>query len=375
MRGSRFPKSTHLPPQAAVIRQYLRQQAALDQRLELERQNQLATDAAALSSAFAASAVGGGGLAAGPSAPVGSVARSLPGLRGQQPHFGSYTTAASALSAVQQQVYLNQMLASQQAESASYQSPQHVLRALGSGGATYAASPSLYDPYQSPQRPPRQASGGASGSVQASPYSALSPAGAAGRQYSQGGSVGGAYGSGGAYRRSSYSSQIPHVPEDEPLSNFSTAGQPPLHSRRPSGRNGSESASMPDPAEWDPLYRFVLVALSVGVQRHIPSESLSKHASHYKHACVLSYRRQRAQTPWWATVRGAHVDYLPACCAAATTCCCQGMLQLGSTAMRKLPWPRGGCNSSSSSSSKLPRCISTPCSSSSCSKSSNRRTW
>ena len=247
----------HLPLQAAVIQHYLQQQAALDQHLEQQRQNQLANDAAALSSAFAASAVGVGGLGAGSSAPVGSVARSLPGLRGQQPHYGSYATAATALSAVQQQVYLNQMLPSQQAESASYQSPQHVLRSLGSGGGTYAASPASYDPYQSPQRPPRQAAGGPSGSVQASPYSTLSPAGAAARQYSHGGSVGG-YASGGAYRRSSYSSQIPHVPEDEPLANFGAAGQPTQLSRRPSGRTGSEGASMPDPAEWDPLYRCVV---------------------------------------------------------------------------------------------------------------------
>ena len=242
--------------QAAAIRQYMQQQAALDQQLEQQRQQQLASDAAALSSAFAASAVGGFG--AGTS--VGSMARSLPGLRGQQTHYGSYTTGATALSALQQQAYLNQMLALQQqapAESASYHSPQHMLRAVGSaGGGSYGAS-SSYDPYQSPQRSTRQ-SGGVAGPAQPSPYSMLSPAAAAVRQYSHAASVGGYAGSTGAYRRSSYSSQIPHVPEDEPLANFDTAGfrgGTATLSRRPSGRNGSEVASMPDPEEWDPLYR------------------------------------------------------------------------------------------------------------------------
>ena len=247
------------PVQAATVRQYMLQQAALDQHLEQQRQQRLASDAAALSSACAASGVGGFG--AGTSVPVGSMARSLPGLRGQQTHYGSYTTGATALSALQQQAYLNQMLVMQQqatAESASYRSPQHMLRSVDStGGGSYAVSSSSYDAYQSPKRSARQ-SGGAAGPVQASPYSMLSPAAAAGRQYSHAASAGGYAGSSGAYRRSSYSSQIPHVPEDEPLPNFDTAGLtggPASLSRRPSGRNGSEGASMPDPAEWDPLYR------------------------------------------------------------------------------------------------------------------------
>ncbi len=245
--------------QAAAIRHYLQQQAALDQQLEQQRQQQLASDAAALSSAFAASAVGslGGGVPV-----VGSMARSLPGLRGQQTHYGSYTTGATALSALQQQAYMSQMLALQQqqapAESASFHSPQHMLRALGSGGggASYAASASSYDPYQSPQRSARQSGGGgAAGAVQASPYSMLSPTAAASRQYSYAGA------SSSGYRRSSYSSLIQGVPEDEPLSTFDTAGLgggPVPLSRRVSGRSGGDAASIPDPGDWDPLYRCAL---------------------------------------------------------------------------------------------------------------------
>ena len=93
--------------------------------------------------------------------------------------------------------------------------------------------------------------------MQASPYSMLSPAAAAARQYSYAASVGGYPAASGVYRRSSYSSQIPHpgIPEDEPLSNFDAAGLsggPVQLSRRASGRNGAEAASMPDPGRVGP---------------------------------------------------------------------------------------------------------------------------
>lgn len=151
-------------------------------------------------------------------------------------------------------------------DSSSYPSPQQFKQTLNTYSA--AAQPPLpplpYDPFNSPQRPLRQVST----SAQQSPYGALFPAPGSARQYGSTAAGGSGLGTpGGSYRRPSYSSHIPDVPEDAPF-------PPPGRGERAGNRTAqlglgrhlrrnSDAVSIPDPADWDPLYRCDILGLGV----------------------------------------------------------------------------------------------------------------
>ena len=189
--------------------------------------------------------LGGAGLP-----PAGSMGRSLPGLRGQQTHYGSYITGAAALSS-HSQSFLNH-LALQQTQYPGGDSNGYRSSQMLGGMSPYSAAPSSYDSYASPQRQPRLSG------MSHSPYGSMySPVGSA-RQLSGSGGGGGAGFPAGTYRRVSYTSQIP---EDAPFvaaTQHNDVGadryvQQPGQDR-PLRRN-SDRASHDDLRDWEPIHR------------------------------------------------------------------------------------------------------------------------
>ena len=119
--GAGVPPGLNLGGHAALSHIVLQQQQQQRQQQQQQQQQQeqrwnaqYLSDAAALSGGLSSLAFpaggGGGSLTYGGGASMG---RSLPGLRGQQTHYGSYTTGAAALSTHQQQAYLNHVIAYQ----------------------------------------------------------------------------------------------------------------------------------------------------------------------------------------------------------------------------------------------------------------------